>query len=55
MILHLKFLEASHFTAFEDEEEEDWEWEAVEDVERWVGGGKSLATQRSPASEGVRR
>lgn len=51
-MLHLKFREASHLTALlelepceldEAPERRDWE------------GGKSLATQRSPASEGVRR
>lgn len=51
-MLQRRFLDASHLTALlelepceldEAPERSDWE------------GGKSLATQRSPASEGVRR
>lgn len=52
LMLHLKFLLASHLTELLELDP----CELDEDPPRrfWLGG-KSLATQRSPASDGVRR
>lgn len=53
VMLHLRFRLASHLTLFPDDPPLcEWEddWDDMPPI-----GGKNLATQRSPASLGVRR